>query len=100
MLGAILGVAAATLGSSLIASHGASKAARQGLPGMLIRLISGATPYQELGSKPFAAQWTQTCGNDGVAMQGDLPPVHMPEPTTLALFGLALAGLRARRRRR
>lgn len=57
-------------------------------------------PRQEMGYKPFAAQWTQTCGNDGVAMHGDLPPVHMPEPTTLALFGLALAGLRARRRRR
>ncbi len=40
--------------------------------------------------------WTQTCGNDAI----DLTIPATPEPATLALFGLGLAGLAGRRIRR
>ncbi len=65
-------------------------------------------PLSEAEPTPFRAHWTETCGNDAVDLEGLLPddphepevPPVMPEPTTLALLGCAVAGLAARRRRR
>lgn len=43
----------------------------------------------------FVASWAVTCGNDIVQLDY---PVSMPEPTTLAIFGIGLIGLGVRRR--
>lgn len=58
-----------------------------------------ALPLSHDEPTPFQAHWTQTCGNDAVDMEGEMPRPHSPEPATLVLLGCAVAGLAARRRR-
>ncbi|HPT51424.1 MAG TPA: PEP-CTERM sorting domain-containing protein [Accumulibacter sp.] len=44
----------------------------------------------------FDVHWTENCANDGISVD---PPANVPEPASYALFGLALSGLLAVRRK-
>lgn len=61
-------------------------------------VIEGYIPLSLFGSnwsRGFKMSWTETCGNDVISMN-----VHTaPEPATMALFGMGLAGLGVLRRR-
>ncbi len=66
-------------------------------------IIEAAVPAAYFGSFYGGAvrlHWTMTCGNDFLELETTFPVI--PEPSTLALFGLGLAGLAlvAFRRRR
>lgn len=55
-------------------------------------------PFAWTSNTPFTMHWTQTCGNDFIDLYARTAPV--PEPATMALFGLGALGLGWVRKRR
>lgn len=63
-------------------------------------IIEGSVPisaFSEFWGKSFTVHWTMDCGNDAIMVD---PPSPAPEPATIALIGLGLAGIRFSLRRR
>jgi len=61
-------------------------------------VIEGYMPISAFGSDwsdRYSLHWTMGCGNDAI----DLGPAVIPEPTSMVLFGIGLAGAALRRRR-
>jgi len=62
-------------------------------------------PLSETTATAFRAHWTQTCGNDAVDFDSELPSVPtiggvVPEPATCAILGGSLLAMGALRRRK
>jgi hypothetical protein len=63
-------------------------------------VIEGSIARSYFGSdwnNGFTMSWTQTCGNDVIRL--NIPPTATPEPATMLLFGMGLAGVGVLRKR-
>ncbi|MDP2786663.1 MAG: PEP-CTERM sorting domain-containing protein [Pseudomonadota bacterium] len=70
-------------------------------------LISNIS-FQEVGGNAYWSQWTNVASSEGLITMGNIDPVRfsaqvsssqVPEPSTLAILGLGLAGLVIARRK-
>lgn len=94
------GLGVTLVGTTAIAYHNDATAADHNVYEFALDLSALGLSGADVGSQGFNVHWTMECGNDFMDWAAPGQLIVIPEPATMTLLGLGLAGIALRARRR